>query len=53
MTAIKYPAEVKWLPYGGAKRDWKARLRAYWWAAYTAGVIAATVGIYRVAQALF
>lgn len=49
---IAYPSNVRWLSYG--KRD---RLKRWWprlfWAVYTAGVIAATVGSYRLCQSLF
>lgn len=48
---IAYPNNVRWLSYGQRDR-FKNLWRRVWWTAYTAGVIAATVGAYHLAQAL-
>ena len=49
---IAYPSNVRWLSYGSRDRfkQWWPRI---FWTAYTAGVIAATVGSYRLCQGLF
>ena len=49
MTA--YPSNVRWLRYRN-QRDFKRLVRAVWWISYTAGVGAASVGIYRLATIL-
>ena len=51
MTAMRYPAGVRWLPYNTKRR---ARRRSWWsplwWTAYTAGVGALGAALYVLAM---